>query len=334
MEEEKLVEYILGLLSEEECREIEKWYLSSDENAKKLDQLYFVMQMKRTADIMDAADPDKAFLKFKDQVRQKRKKESIKKNLHLFQRIAAVLFVPLLLISGYMALDREEERNRQIKVTTNAGMVSQFSLPDGSKVWLNSGSTLEYPDQFNRSKRKVQLTGQGYFDIVKQDRQPFIVEVSDTYAIRVHGTELNMVAYDDENTIETTLITGSIEIMIGEVHQFIKPEQKAIFNKETKQLFIQQMNPVLESSWKDGWIIFRSHPMEEVLKILGRYYNVKFVVEEEDVMNSFITGRFEHEQLPQVMEYLHLASGIKYRIQKPVIRDNEIVEKSVVYISK
>lgn len=334
MKEEQLTGYILGLLPEKECREVEAWYALTEENAKQLEQLYFILRVKQAEDVKAAVDPDSAFLKFKKEIRKREKNKKLQRSLRIFQRVAAILFLPLLFLTSYGLLKHGNQSGQDIRVTANAGMISQFSLPDGSKVWLNSGSSLVYPSVFNRSQRTVRLTGQGYFDITRNTKSPFIVEAPDGYAVQVYGTEFNIVAYEDENTIETTLVTGAVELQIGAVNQPLKPEQKAVFNKETKQLQIEYVNPVLETSWKDGRIIFRNHPMGEVLKTLGRYYNVRFVVENEDVMNSFIRGTFEYEQLPQVMEYLHLASGIKYRIQKPVIKDDEIVEKSVVYISK
>jgi len=334
MKEEILIRYIEGLLSEEESLEIENWYAASEENAKILEQLYFIVQVERAADIKNKANPEQAFTIFRQHIKRKERKKILHKNLHVFQRIAAVLFIPLLLFSGYILLREKVGSIQDITVSANAGMVSSFHLPDGSKVWLNSGSSLTYPSQFSRSTRDVYLTGQGYFDIEKNDHQPFVVSTTDGYAVRVHGTEFNVVAYEDENTIETTLVTGSVELNIGEINQFIKPDQKAIFNKETQQLRVQDIDPILETSWKDGRLIFQEHPMDEVLRTLGRYYNVRFVIEDEDVMNSFLRARFEHDQLPQVMDYLQLAIGIKYRIQKPLIRNNEIVEKSIVYISK
>lgn len=334
MKEEKLIEYILGFLPEEECRQVEQWYFVSEENARQLEQLYYVVRLKRTADIMDNVDTEKALMKFKAQVGKKQKRKRLRKSFHFLQRVAAVLFFPFLLLSGYMLFRQQVEAVQEIRITTSAGMVSQFSLPDGSKVWLNSGSSLVYPSRFDRSERTVYLTGQGYFEVVKEERKPFIVETVEDYAIRVYGTEFNVIAYKDEHLIETTLVTGSVELLAGGTAQFIRPGQKAVFDKESRQLLVQDVNPVLETGWKDGRIVFKNHPMDEVLKTLGRKYNVRFVVGDEDVMNSMITGKFENEQLAEVMEYLYLASGIKYKIEKPVIRNNEIVEKSVVHITR
>jgi len=334
IEEEKLVEYILGMLTPEENLRIEKWYKQSPENEKRLDQLYFIMCLKDRVDVMNSVNPEKALTKFKNKLHGRTRISIFRNRIRTVQRIAAILFIPLFILSAYLLLSAGKDTVQYVEVATNAGMVSSFKLPDGTKVWLNSGSRLSYPTRFNTENRTVTLEGQGYFDVVKNPGKPFMVKAGENYAVKVYGTEFNVTAYKDDDYVETTLVSGSVELLIGEIMQRVIPGEKTIFNKRNNELKILKVNTEYDTVWKDGGLIFKNHSMDEVLKILGRHYNVRFVVKDQRVMNSMITGKFEYEQLPQLMEYLKIASGIKYEIKKPVIRDGVVIEKSVVEIYK
>lgn len=334
VEEAKLVEYILGMLTHGENLMIEEWYKQSPENEKRLDQIYFILCVKDRMEVMNSVNPEEALSGFKNKLRNKSKFNVFRNHISIIQRVAAFLCIPLFLLSAYLFLKPAENSVQIVDVVTNAGMVSSFKLPDGTKVWLNSGSRLSYPTRFNDENRTVKLEGQGFFDVVKNPDTPFIVKTEENYSVKVYGTEFNVSAYKDDNYVETTLVSGSIELFAGNNSQKVKPGEKTIFDKRSCDLKVIKVNTEYDTAWKDGSIIFKNHTMEDVLKILGRHYNVRFVVKDQRVMSSVITGKFDYEQLPQLMEYLKIASGIKYEIKKPQIRDGIIIEKSVVEIYK
>ncbi len=261
------------------------------------------------------------------------------RSLSLLQKVAAVLFIPVLVLSAYMFMQLGSEKVRMVEVRTNPGVISRFELPDGTKVWLNAGSTLTYPQNFWPESRRVELTGQGYFEVTKDPEKPFIVKVDPIYSVEVLGTTFDVSAYRDDEMIGTTLVEGSVKLNINQkngktVSQLLKPNERAEFSKSTCKLNIASVNADYDTAWINGEIIFRNHSMRQVIKTLSRHYNVKFEVKDNDVLNSVITARFKDEQLPQVMEYLKLASGIKYKIGKPVMNDDNTLQISVIEISK
>lgn len=332
--DEILVEYILGQLSPEENEIVEDWYRQSKENIKQLDHLYFLLRVKEKVDIMKSADPDMAYYQFRDLLIKKNKNGIWKRNIYLLQRIAAILFCPLLILTTYLSLKDTTTSVQYVNIAANPGMVSTVQLPDGSKVWLNGGSHLKYPTQFDKKNRKVELKGEGYFDIITQPDKPFIVNAGNNYAVQVYGTEFNLSAYEEDNDIKTTLISGSVRLLINDTEQIILPNEKTTYNKSTGKLHVESVNTLYETCWKNGWIYFKDHPMKDVLKTMERFYNVDFIVKDNEVMHSMINGKFENEQITQVLEYLHVASGIKYEIKKPVIKDGQVIEKSIVYLFK
>lgn len=334
-----LVKYLDGKATEPEKAEVEAWLAASPENEKMLEQLYFTLQVTGRLQMMQSVDPELALIRFKTKIRKQNRKVGFNRSWFLLQKVAAVLFIPVLVLSAYLFMEMGDDQVRMVEVRTNPGVISKFVLPDGTKVWLNAGSTLSYPQNFWPESRLVELTGQGYFEVTKNPEKPFIVKVDPAYSVEVLGTTFDVSAYKDDELIETTLVEGSVKLNINEkdgkcISQLLEPNEKAEFVRGTGQLNISTVNPDYDTAWRNGELIFKNHSMKHVMKSLGRHYNVKFDVKNNDVLNSIITARFKDEQLPQVMEYLKLASGIKYKIQKPVMNDDMSLQISVIEISK
>jgi len=217
------------------------------------------------------------------------------------------------------------------------GETFKLILCDGTEVWLNANSELRYPSDFNADTRTVELTGQGYFEVTKNAHKPFIVKADKDYSVEVLGTSFNVSAYKDESMIETTLVEGSVKLNVvsggKRMTQMLKPNEKAEYQKGAGKIKVFGVNTEYDTAWKNGEIIFRNHPMDKVLKTLERHYHVVFEVKDNEILKSIITARFKDEQLPQVLEYLKLASGIQYAIHKPTVKDSGS-GTSVVEISK
>ncbi|MDR1201073.1 MAG: DUF4974 domain-containing protein [Tannerellaceae bacterium] len=332
-----LIQYIDNTLSEGEKAQVETWLKASPENEKILEQMYFVLQLTQKVKIMNTVDTEKAFAHFK----AKRKRQvSLGVSWLSLQRISAILFVPLLVLSGYLLLHNNgKDRLRIVEISTNPGIVSNFNLPDGSKVWLNTNSSLTYTDNFATGERLVELKGEGYFEVVKDVAKPFVVNVGSFYSIEVLGTSFNVLAYPEDEVVETTLTNGSVMIKAAakdgnRITCQLKPNEKAEYQKDSKQLETKQVNADVATGWINGEIIFKQESMSNVLNKLSRHYNVEFDVKDQKIMEAVITARFKDEQLSQVMEYLKAASGIKYIIHKPTIDGNNNNAMPMVEIHK
>ena len=184
--------------------------------------------------------------------------------LGVIQRAAAVLFIPVFLLSAYLFIQQGQGNVRTLAVRTNPGVVSAFDLPDGSKVWLNANSELRYPSDFNADTRTVELTGQGYFEVTKNAHKPFIVKADKDYSVEVLGTSFNVSAYKDESMIETTLVEGSVKLNVvsggKRMTQMLKPNEKAEYQKGADKIKVFDVNTEYDTAWKNGEIIFRNHP--------------------------------------------------------------------------
>lgn len=335
--EDILIRYIDGMLTEEEAAEVKNWRAASLENEKLLEQVYFTTQVASRLKVMRTVNPDEALSRFKSRIHKKEKRLALRQVLGVIQRAAAVLFIPVFLLSAYLFIQQGQGNVRTLAVRTNPGVVSAFDLPDGSKVWLNANSELRYPSDFNADTRTVELTGQGYFEVTKNAHKPFIVKADKDYSVEVLGTSFNVSAYKDESMIETTLVEGSVKLNVvsggKRMTQMLKPNEKAEYQKGAGKIKVFGVNTEYDTAWKNGEIIFRNHPMDKELKTLERHYHVVFEVKDNEILKSIITARFKDEQLPQVLEYLKLASGIQYAIHKPTVKDGGS-GTSVVEISK
>ena len=151
----------------------------------------------------------------------------------------------------------------------------QYSLvlPDGTKVWLNAESSIRYPTAFTTEERVVELKGEAYFEVVRNEKQPFIVQ-TETQRLKVLGTTFNVHAYPNESKVVTTLVSGRVELngIREHVSQILKPEQQAILGQSGYQISTVDVAPYI--AWKDGEFRFKATPLPEVVRQIERWYDL------------------------------------------------------------
>ncbi|TKG93880.1 DUF4974 domain-containing protein [Puteibacter caeruleilacunae] len=202
------------------------------------------------------------------------------------------------------------------------GKRSDVTLADGTKVWLNAGSKLAFPSQFNGKTRDVYLEGEACFKVAKNKAQPFIVH-ADELGIKVLGTYFDVVSYPEDNHIETVLIEGSVSVQkktalgIASKEMVLKPYQKASYNKDDGDLVVKnEPEADLYVAWIDGWLEFSKNSLPLVLTKLERYYNVEFVLPAGYRSVDLITGKLDlKDSLEEVMMGLADLAEITYTIK-------------------
>jgi ferric-dicitrate binding protein FerR (iron transport regulator) len=331
MDEDLLIRYLTEELSIEERAVVERWRSESDKNEQTLEQFYFVLQTSDRLRVMRSANAytGSALNQLKNKIRKNEKKLRTRRVLYNLQRVAAVLFLPVLFLSLWLLGEKNNNAPMQyVELYTNPGMVSSFYLPDSSQVWLNGGSRLRYPIAFQAERREIEISGQGYFEVSRNPNQPFLVKTRAGFAVEVLGTAFNLAAYDDEDIVETTLVEGSIKLNLLQnghtAQRTMQAGEKAVYVKNGQTLRMETVDPKYDIAWKSRQIVFKNHPMEYVVRTLGRYYNVPFLIRDNQVMDAEITGSFSNEHLSQVMEYLRIASDISYKIKSSTAKDGRI----------
>jgi transmembrane sensor len=226
-------------------------------------------------------------------------------------KVAAVLIVGLITTTAIFYNKPEKQRYTGIveTVTTPYGARTSFKLPDGSEVWMNSGSTISFPRQYAEI-RNVELTGQAYFKVIK-DGKPFIVKTS-LGVIEVMGTSFDVKAYNDE-TFETTLVEGSVKVSNNKNQlETLKPGQQSAITP-SNEISLKEVNTELSTSWKEGKLMFVKEPFANVAKALGRWYNVKIELQGEQLKKLGYTGTIEMETFGEVLELINTTTPIKYK---------------------
>lgn len=223
------------------------------------------------------------------------------------------------------------------------GSKSALTLPDGTRLWVNSGSKLTYDNNFGKTNRDIQITGEVYFDVAQNSKLPFIVTAG-KIKIKALGTAFNVKAYPEEKIVETTLVQGLVEV-VKEGNKktiLLKPSEKVVITEaedikptndskdlistaEDKKLtqeadsnvFINKnIDTEKETSWKEGKLIFDREPLESLAIKLERKYNVHFSFADEKLKTFKYTGTFKDLSLEQIMEAMRFSSPINYTINE------------------
>jgi ferric-dicitrate binding protein FerR (iron transport regulator) len=261
-------------------------------------------------------------------------------------RVAAIMLLPLLIYSLFMTFKYYSSKRTESlasqsynEVFSSIDAITRVTLPDGSNVWLNHSSSLRYPSFFRSDKRTIELTGEGFFEVVHNSKVPFIVKAGDI-EIMATGTTFNVLAYPGENRIETSLINGNVEIMgpdnNGKRSSLLKMKSHdlAIYQISDGKINTFSINDDRYYSWKDGKLIFSEEPLGEVIKKLRRWYNVDIQAKDPEILDLTLTATFVHESLPQVMELLAMIIPINYSISSRQEINNGTFTKRMVILSK
>lgn len=232
------------------------------------------------------------------------------------QRIAAILFLPLLIASVIYTWypSNKQTQTAWAEIQCPLGVRTKFHLPDGSTGYLNSGSVLKYPVSFENN-RNVVLSGEGYFNVQHNEDSPFHVKTRNL-DIKVLGTSFNVLAYDDEKSEEIILQTGHVDVsdQNGNKIASLSPDERLIVEMEKGNINFGKVISEQYTSWKEGKLMFRNERIEDVAVRLGRWYNAEIIVDHTDSRISAYTfhGTFVDEQLNDVLKVLSIGAPISY----------------------
>lgn len=313
--EEILPRYCSGEATIEECRMVEEWIGQSDENYRIVKQMYTIDQVMGTVQMESKVDMEKALASVS------RKMSKAPSHVTWFtwvQRAAAILFIPLLIAFAIQNFTPSPtEVAQMIEVKTNPGMTTTVDLPDGTKVYLNSESSLTYPSFFSKDKRDVKLTGEAFFEVQKDPEHRFIVSGPHHTQIEVLGTSFNVEAFERDSFISTTLVEGKVRFAYQKNQQpatvDMKPGQKLMYDTTSSQVRLVQTSGETETAWKDGKIIFQATPLPEALRMLEKRFNVTFVLSNNRLRGEAFNGSFTNQRLERILEIFKISSNIKWR---------------------
>ena len=255
------------------------------------------------------------------------------------RNIAAILLFPLLGLSAYLYYQTNTLKSKPaglLETTTAYGVRTKITLSDGSEVWLNSGSTLSYPEHFTEEKRQVTLSGEAFFKVKSDKDHRFDVQTSDGITVSAYGMEFNVQAYAEEPDIKATLAEGHIQIdqINQSASQELIPGEQAVYSRHTQQMQVRKANLLVETAWKDGKLVFRRTPMEEIAKQLSRHFNVNIQLQGKEIFDYTYSATFTTETLAEILSLLEKTAPIRCEIIEPQQQNDLAFTRKKVIIRK
>jgi transmembrane sensor len=330
MKMELLIKFLNNQCTETELNEVLRWVNTDALNED--DKRWIFEDWNSYQDANDLEDDEK-FTTIFDKIQEKIDNGNQKKNAKASKTLtlsvvtswitkaAAVLLIPVLTFLFYTLNEKKIESDKYAKLTVDSlevispiGSRTVVQLSDGSVVHLNYGSKIKYPQFFSGNTRDVELTGEGFFKIAHNPEKPFIVKAGNINAEAV-GTTFNVLAYPDQDIIETTLVNGKVVLYrIGQDGKSktvttMTPGQHVGYNIQTKAISSTEGNIKKYILWTEGKLIFEDTPILEVTERLGRMFNVDFEVKDE-IKDYIYTVTFIDEPLCQIIDLMTIATPI------------------------
>lgn len=212
--------------------------------------------------------------------------------------------------------DKMEYNTVQTPIKGEYAMV----LSDGTKVWLNAQTELTFPVKFGKGKREVKLKGEAYFEVTKDTRRPFMVLLNSGSDIEVLGTQFNVMAYENEAEVQTTLVEGKVKFAYGEQQLILAPGEQSVLNRKNCEIEIREVDTYQYSAWKDGKFIFNKEPLESVFRKMSRWYGIEISCDDELVMKRRISASMDkYENVKKLISLIEEVSPIEINIDENVM---------------
>lgn len=296
--EQLLQRYIRGEVSEEERLKVASWLDESPENMREF------LALRKLYDLsLWQSDTNEKY--------------SVRKRHFSIQKITVeILKIAAIFLVGFWGSKqlptRQSDKIQMQTVRVPIGQRAEINLADGTRVWLNSRSTLRFPERFSANARNVELDGEGYFSVQRNEKSPFIVQTP-KYAIHVLGTEFNVKAYQDSPLFETALIKGSVEISTPGLSRKLrlKPDEIAMAdNGKLKTYPIPDHNYF---RWKEGLFCFENESIQSLIEKLQLYYDIQIDIQRPDLLNYRYSGKFRiKDGIDHVLKVLQLNHKFTY----------------------
>ena len=300
-----LKDYFYDKCSHEEEIEIQKWLTENDND--QVDQRF--REIISEIQMEDRELSQKAFLKFQEathprQVRTLQPK--FRRTIHRIQQVAAVLFIPLWLLAGYLLLNKKANTHWN-DITVPHGMHQTLTLSDGTRLHVNSGTRVIYPSEFTEDKREIFVSGELFAEVAKNPDKPFIISAGDVH-VQVLGTKFNLRAYGNIETIEVALVEGSVlfktpthpnELLTkGEMIQYNRISQKIV-----RDTFLANM---YKCPAKNEGFYFSNLPLSDIVKELEYYFDTRIIILDQQLADSNYIAYFTNgETLDEILSNLN-----------------------------
>jgi transmembrane sensor len=300
-----------------EIRQLSEW-LCRPESQKELSD-YFARKWESAPHTIDLELQSNMLEVLREKIAP-RPKQLPHRMFKVMKYVAAIVLPFVIGVGSYLLADKiSSSRDKDMVVSVDNGQKAALQLPDGTKVWLNSGSHIRYDKSYNKQDRIVSFEGEAYFEVAKDKKRPFIVKVG-AVSVRAVGTAFNVKGYDNDNTITATLMEGKIDVFDSKSSIRLSPNEKITFDKNRLTFEKAQIYDAnIASQWKNNRLAFDSETLEDIGKALERMYNVQMVFDTEAIKQIRFSGTIKNNSLESVLQLISLTSPIDYSIQNSIV---------------
>lgn len=328
MEEEKkhidelIANYLADELNEDALNTLKAWIDASDKNKQ-----YFIHQREIwfsavSNEATSVYNKEKAFLHFKHRIENQRSISRKPYNLFTFARYAAVVII--IFIVGFFSywqggVDVKDSFSK-ISVEAPLGSKTKLYLPDGTLVWLNAGSRMVYSQGFGVDNREVELEGEAYFEVQKNEKIPFKVQTKEL-ELQVLGTIFNFRDYPDDHEVVVSLLEGKVRLnnlLQEEQETILFPSSRAVLDKTTGLMRVEAVMTSNTTQWKEGYLSFNEELLPDIARKLERCYNVTIFIAQDSLKTFRFYGNFVYQEqtIEEVLDALASTNKIRYKIEK------------------
>ena len=328
-----IIKYLEGRLSSEEKAAFDGKYSKDTDFKQEVDDLSFIWRQTELLKQHKQYCTQANWQKISGRIHRDKFRTRL---WNVSRTVAAILIFPLLAATVYLSLwGVPSQVPEEIRISSAYGLVSYVILPDSSEVWLNSGSTLTYPRVFDGEARRVSLSGEAYFKVKSDTEHRFDVTVPNLLTVSAYGTEFNVSAYDDDDTVETVLTQGHVELTAeNRVLADLSVGQSALIERSGDlKPFLSMVNVDEKVGWKDGKLIFRRAGIEEIAKRLARHFGVEFELHGDRLRAYEYSATFTTESLAEILSLLGKASPMNVQIIEPEKQNDHSYPRRKVILS-
>lgn len=314
--------YLRGEATSEEIEELIN--IIGTEN--KFDKL-LENELMNADSIIDEESKKRIFGKVQGEISQK-STISLTINWRKAMQWAAIFLLPILsaLIVYYFTQNPQKNYHPTI-ITAQNGEKAEVVLPDGSKVWINSGSSLTYDKSFDRKERSVYLQGEAYFEVSKNKKSPFIVNTN-SIEVQALGTSFNVRSYETDSLATAILLEGKVKVSASGHEAILTENQRATFDKKKLVLLADRVEGLNFVEWKNGNIYFSNQTYDEIARTLSRIYNVEIQIASEQLRPMRFSGTLGSSGIKSALDILSMTSPMYYDMKDTTIILHHTSEKA------
>jgi ferric-dicitrate binding protein FerR (iron transport regulator) len=283
-------------------------------------QFIFENELLHSDSSMDEDTRHKLFQNICRQVYTDKESGFFQKNWKKVLYWAAIFILPVISAFSvyYYFTPKHRIGNHPTEIIARYGEKAEVVLPDGSRVWINSGSKIMYDDAFNRKQRPVFLDGEACFEVAKDKDRPFVVKTK-TMNIQALGTTFNVRSYDDDEQAFAVLIEGKIKVSASGQEQILSENQRATFNKNTHILTTDSVRSVDFAQWRNGNLYFDNQTFEDIARTLSRIFNVDIRFASDTLRSMRFSGTLGMSGIQNALDIMSLTSPMRYKMDGTTI---------------